>query len=109
MVMLMFKDVVTLIKTRRERTKGGGFKEVIDAQRDVFAGKQSAGRTEFYMAAQADLQVEKVFKIRIMDYQDERTLLNEGACYSIIRDYEKGDFVYLTCQKRLGGLDEVLS
>ncbi|MET1247652.1 hypothetical protein ABWW58_02550 [Sporolactobacillus sp. STCC-11] len=105
----MFKDVVTLIKTRRDRIKGGGYKEVVDAQREVLAGKQSAGRTEFYMAAQADLQVEKVFKIRIVDYENERTLLNDGACYSIIRDYEKGDFVYLTCQKRLGGLDEVLS
>lgn len=104
----MFKDVIKLITTKKVSNGGGGFETVVDSQKIVFADKKSAKRTEFYLAAQADLQAETEFKISLFDYEDERIIEHEGKFYSVIRTYETGDYIEITCQKRIGGLDEVI-
>lgn len=105
----MFKDILTLIKLDKISDGAGGYSYGIETERDVFANKKSAARSEFYLAQQADMQVESVFRIYLMEYQDETLARHNNQYYSVIRTYEKGDFIELTCQKRIGGLDEVLS
>jgi len=70
--------------------------------------KKSATRSEFYLAQQADLEVEVVFTVYLSEYNDERVIEHNNRYYSVIRTFEKGDFIELTCQRRIGGLDEVL-
>lgn len=104
----MFKDVVKLIKTQEVSDGAGGYEEVFNSDKEVFADKKSVRSSEFYLAAQADMQVEAVFKLNLLDYEDERLLIHNEKVYSIIRTYEMGDYIELTCQKRIGGLDEVI-
>src|SRR5690606_39832826 len=57
---------------------------------------------EFYLAQQVDLEVEAIFKIYLLDYSGEKTIKHKNDYYSVIRTFEKGDFIELTCQKRIG-------
>jgi len=108
-VITVFKDVVTLIMTKNVPNSGGGYKTVVDSERKVFAHKKSVKQTEFYLAYQADLEIETVFRISLLDYLDERLLRHEDTYYKVIRTFEMGDFIELTCQRRIGGLDDVLN
>lgn len=100
---------MTLITTKEVSDGGGGYNTVVDSKKEVFADKKSVKQTEFYMAAQADLQAEAIFRISLFDYGDERLLQHEGNYYTVIRTYEMGDYIELTCQKRIGGLDDVIN
>lgn len=104
----MFKDIVTLIKTTKQSDGAGGYEHVLESEKVVFANKKSVKQTEFYLAAQADLQVESIFRISLLDYDDERILKHNEKFYSVIRTFEMGDFIELTCQRRIGGLEDVL-
>lgn len=105
----MFKDVIYLLTVEKVSDGAGGFVNRPGTERMVFANKKSTKYTEFYLAQQADLQAEVIFRINLFDYQDEQIIKHNDKYYSVIRAFERGDFIELTCQKRLGGLDEVLS
>ena len=104
----VFKDVITLITVEKVSDGAGGYENKPGTKRTVFANKKSATRSEFYLAQQADLEVEVVFTIYTSEYNDEQVIEHNNQYYSVIRTFEKGDFIELTCQKRIGGLDEVL-
>jgi SPP1 family predicted phage head-tail adaptor len=104
----MFKEVLDLLTIKKESDGAGGFDAVIDNQRTVFAEKKSVRGSEFYQAAQADLRVESIFKISLFDYQDERYILHNDKYYSVVRTFETGDFVELSCERRTGSLNEVV-
>lgn len=103
----MFKDIINLIKASKQSDGAGGYEIIKESEKQVFADKKSVKQTEFYLASQADLQAEVIFKINSLDYDDERIILHNDKYYSVIRTYSMGDYIELTCQKRLGGLDEV--
>lgn len=104
----VFKDVITLITVEQVSDGAGGYENKPGTKRTVFANKKSATRSEFYLAQQADLEVEVVFTVYLSEYNDERVIEHNNRYYSVIRTFEKGDFIELTCQRRIGGLDEVL-
>ncbi|MEX3713650.1 phage head closure protein [Cytobacillus horneckiae] len=105
----MFKDVIFLIKIDKEKTKSGGYKPTISSQRQIFAEKKSTKQSEFYQALQNDLEVTTIFKIHLLDYDEERVVkgLNEKY-YTVIRTYELGDYIELSCQRRLGAFEEAI-
>lgn len=78
-----------------------GFPEDVEIVRvGIFANKKSAGSGEFYRAAQAGFTVDKVFEVRMADYEQERFLIFEGERYEILRTYEKGENIELVCLRR---------
>lgn len=105
----MFKDIITLIDVDKVSDGAGGYQYGIKSQKNVFAFKKSASRSEFYLAQQADLEVEAIFKIYLLDYSGEKTIKHKNDYFSVIRTFEKGNFIELTCQKRIGGLDEIIN
>ena len=108
-MIIVFKDVITLLKTEKVSDGAGGYKNVATAENEVFAKKSSVKQNEFYLAQQSDLQAEVIFKISIFDYDDEKAIKHNDDYYSVIRTYEMGDFIEITCQKRIGGLDDILN
>lgn len=108
-MIIVFKEVITLIKTENVSDGAGGYKKKITSERNVFANKSSVKQNEFYLAQQSDLQAEVIFKIYLSDYDDEKTIKHNDDYYSVIRTYIIGDFLEITCQKRIGGLDDILN
>ena len=70
----VFKDVITLITVERVSDGAGGYENKPGTKRTVFANKKSATRSEFYLAQQADLEVEVVFTIYTSEYNDEQVM-----------------------------------
>ena len=62
---------------------------------------------EFYTAYQSGLEAVAIFETRTEDFEDERVINHNEQYYTVIRTYEKGDFIELTCQKRQGIFEEV--
>ena len=102
----MFSDVVELYVISNAKTAMGGRESSIESQRTIFAEKKSVRSTEFYQAYQSGLEVTKIFKIWAIEYDDERVLKHEEKYYTIIRTFERGDFLELTCTRRKGLFEE---
>ena len=64
----------------------------------IFANKKSVRSSEFYQAAQNGIQLEAVFEVRAVDYDDQLQLVWENKTYSIERTYEKTDIIELVCR-----------
>ena len=62
---------------------------------------------EFYTAYQSGFEAVVMFEVHIDDYEDERVVYFDNQYYTIIRTYEKADFIELTCQKRQGVFEEL--
>ena len=68
-----------------------------------WAKLKSVSRSEYYAAAAAGINVDKIFEVSKLDYirnvHDE--LEYNGERYEIVRDYQsdKGDAVDLTCRR----------
>ena len=106
----MIDDVITLIKP------GGWTKDAVGNQipqdpirRQVFCGVQSVMRSEYYQAAQMDLQPEYVFVLtHYKDWQGEREVeytdwTGTTRTYDVIRTYRVPDTdrLELTTQERI--------
>ena len=90
-----------------KKTRTGGDKASITDQREIFVNKKSARMSEFYIAHQSGFEATVVFQIYKDEYGDERVAKHEDKYYTIIRTYEKGDLIELTCERRKGLFEEV--
>jgi SPP1 family predicted phage head-tail adaptor len=72
---------------------------VTETSRTVYADKKSVTRAEFYQGIANDLNLNAVFEVHSMEYEDEQKLRHEGNDYLIIRTYSKDDEkIELICQ-----------
>lgn len=98
--MSRWREVVDFVSVT-DGVNENGFPDDGEATRyGIFANKKSAGSGEFYRAAQAGFTVDKVFEVRIADYEQERFLIFEGERFEILRTYEKGENIELVCLRR---------
>lgn len=66
----------------------------------VPAERQSVSRSEFYAAAVAGYTPTRVYRLRACAYNGEPRVRDAGACvFKVIRSYDAGDFVELTCER----------
>ncbi|MFY9173169.1 MAG: phage head closure protein [Petrimonas mucosa] len=74
--------------------------------REVFANKKSVRQSEFYQAAATGLRPELVFEVHSFEFDNDEKVRypagDEGAEYSIIRAYDKGDITELTVISHIG-------
>ncbi len=76
--------------------------ELVDKYLDVFVSEESVTRSEFYSSIQSGMQISRVFKMNIFEYQETKHLEKdtnkplyatvievEGAVYDIKRTYSK--------------------
>lgn len=97
---MMFKDVLNLISITTTVNAVGDSIEA-ESKKEVYADKQSIKRNEFYQAAATGLRPELMFIIRTIDYSQEPRLeypVDSEKYYTIIRIYEKGEFIELISQ-----------
>ena len=66
--------------------------------RTVYADLRSVRRDEFYKAAAAGLAVAAIFAVHMEDYGGETTVRWNGKLYSVVRSYQAGCSVELTCK-----------
>lgn len=98
--MSRWSDVINLVSTE-EYTDEDGFPVDVEVRgEDTFASKLPVKSSEFYQASQAGYLIAATFKIRSIDYQGEESLVFEEDLYRIVRTYDKGEFIELSCEKR---------
>lgn len=105
----MFKDVISLIEVEKEKNSSGGFTSKVTSEKTVLAEGKSTRQSEFYQAMQVDLRVIKTFVIYSLDYNEERVIKSQDdKYYTVVRTYENGEFIELSCQRRLGLFEEAV-
>lgn len=98
--MSRWSDVIKLVSIG-EGTDEDGFPAQVEVTgEDIFASKLPVRSSEFYQASQAGYLISATFKIRSIDYQGEESLIFEENPYRIVRTYDKGEFIELSCEKR---------
>lgn len=103
-------DVLVLISAAGYTTDAEGNQIPIETKRTVFCTVSSAGRSEFYQAAQADMHPEYIFTIsNYRDYRGEKLAKYTdwtGVTHELFvtRAYKipDQDAIELTCEERTG-------
>lgn len=94
-------DVITLVAQTITTDKYGN--EVAkETERTVFCEVDSISQTEFYAAANTELNPEYKFTIFFGDYEGEEVVVFNGARYSVYRTYRTGDNLELYAERKIG-------
>lgn len=96
---MLFKDIIDLVAITTAKDPDG-FPVTTETKRTVFADKKSVRQSEFYQAALQNINLELMFDVRTVDYQEEKLLDYEGKRYKIVRTYDKdGEMTELICSR----------
>lgn len=94
-------DVITLVAQTITTDKYGN--EVAkETEKTVFCEVDSISQTEFYAAANTELNPEYKFTIFFGDYEGEEVVVFNGARYSVYRTYRTGDNLELYAERKVG-------
>lgn len=69
-------------------------------EREVWADRRSPTRREFYEAGRSGIDLTDTFAVHGEDYGGEMQLCWNGQLYTVVRAYEKGDTVELSCRTK---------
>lgn len=94
-------DVLKLIAQAITVDKYGN-EVATETQRQVYCEVYSISQTEFYAAANAELNPEYRFVIFFGDYQGEDVCLYNGTRYAVYRTYRTGDRLELYVERKIG-------
>lgn len=94
-------DVITLI-TQTITTDKYGNEVATETERTVYCEVDSISQTEFYAAANTELNPEYRFTIFFGDYEGESLVKFNGARYSVYRTYRTGDDLELYTERKIG-------
>ena len=81
-----------------------GNEEATETPRTVFAEVESISQSEFFAAANAELNPEYKIVVFFGDYAGEELLEYNGARYWIYRTYRAGDYMELYAERKTGGI-----
>ena len=73
-----------------------------ETQRQVYCEVNSITQTEFYAAANTELNPEYRFDVFFGDYNGEDVIEYQGNRYAIYRTYRTGDTLELYCERKIG-------
>lgn len=73
-----------------------------ETQRQVYCEVNSISQTEFYAAANTELNPEYRFDVFFGDYNGEDVIEYQGNRYAIYRTYRTGDTLELYCERKIG-------
>lgn len=94
-------DVITLV-TQTITTDKYGNEVATETEKTVFCEVDSISQTEFYAAANTELNPEYKFTIFFGDYEGEEVVVFNGARYSVYRTYRSGDNLELYAERKIG-------
>ena len=73
-----------------------------ETERTLLCEVDYISQSEFYAAANTDLNPEYRFTVFYGDYEDERIVVYNGTRYSIYRTYRAGDYMELYAERKIG-------
>lgn len=73
-----------------------------ETERQVLCEVYSISQTEFYAAANTELNPEYRFDVFFGDYQGEDVVSYQGNRYAIYRTYRRGDTLELYAERKIG-------
>ncbi|MBQ1574803.1 MAG: phage head closure protein [Clostridiales bacterium] len=94
-------DVLTLV-SQTITVDAYGNESAKEAERTVLCEVDSISQTEFYAAANTELNPEYRFTIFFGDYQGEEICKFNGQRYAIYRTYRSGDNLELYAERKIG-------
>ena len=94
-------DVLILV-TKNITTDKYGREEATETEKTVFCEVDSISQTEFYAAANTELNPEYKFTIFFGDYEGEEVVVFNGARYSVYRTYRSADNLELYAERKIG-------
>lgn len=97
----MLNDVAELMQEQIIKTSLGQERKSF-VPSEVFCKKKSVTRTEYFTAGQSGFRPSAMFKVHLLDYDQELYIRHEEKIYSIYRTFENGDFIELYCEVRSG-------
>lgn len=75
---------------------------VTETERSVFAQVFSITQSEFYAAANTELNPEYRFNVFFGDYNGESLIEYQGNRYAIYRTYRDGNYMELYAERKIG-------
>lgn len=100
---MLFKDVIDLVSIQTSKNENGFEEESEVIKSGVFANSKSIRSSEFYQSSQQGYKLEKMFEIRVDEYNEEPYLIFEGKKYKIERTYQKNtEIIELVCSLKQG-------
>jgi len=94
-------DVLILI-SKAITVDAYGNESAQESERTVMCEVDSITQTEFYAAANTELNPEYRFTIFFGDYQGEEICKFNGQRYAIYRTYRSGDMLELYAERKIG-------
>lgn len=94
-------DIITLLK-KSITTDAYGNEEVSEAEKTVFCEVDSISQSEFFAAADTELNPEYRFTVFFGDYNGEDVCKYNGTRYAIYRTYRAGDYMELYAERKIG-------
>lgn len=96
-------DVLTL-KAQTISTDQYGNEVATEVEKQVFCEVDSITQTEFYQAANTELNPEYKFTIFFGDYDGQPIVEYNGLRYAIYRSYRTGDDLELYVERKIGAI-----
>jgi len=94
-------DVLILIAQAMSKDDYGN-EIATETERQVMCEVYSISQTEFYAAANTELNPEYRFDVFFGDYQGEDVVSYQGNRYAIYRTYRRGDTLELYAERKIG-------
>ena len=94
-------DVLYLIR-QAITTDNYGREVITETNREVYCEVDSVSQSEFYSAANTELQPEYRFTVFFGDYNGEDVCEFHGKRYAIYRTYQRGDDLELYVERQAG-------
>ena len=101
-------DVLTLI-TQTISTDTYGNEVATESKKTVYCEADSVTRTEFYAAANTEIQPDYKFTVFFGDYDGQVVVEYNNVRYTIYRTYRAGDYMELYAERKIGGIPEVVT
>lgn len=77
-----------------------------ESKKTVFCEVDSISQSEFYAAANAELNPEYRFTVFFGDYDGQSVVEYHGERYAIYRTYRTGDDLELYTERKTGGIEQ---
>ena len=95
-------DTLTLVSRTEVDVDDIGNETCTETTREVFCEVYSITQSEFFAAANTELNPEYRFTIFFGDYEGEDILEYHGNRYSVYRTYRAGDDLELYAERKIG-------
>lgn len=79
-----------------------GVEVVTEKERTVLCEVNSISQSEFFAAANTELQPELKFSVFFGDYENESVVEFQGNRYAVYRTYRAGDYMELYVERKTG-------